>query len=83
MSERLPIPADLEHLIEKREIEADRRRGEQREQEDRRGEDDLGPLGAIETTQDLRDLPTDERREEEPRRQASDRRRRRRRKTDE
>ncbi|MEX2317153.1 MAG: hypothetical protein WD669_08375 [Pirellulales bacterium] len=82
MSKRLPVPPDLEHLIEKRDGDEDRRQAEHRASADRRGEDDLGPLGAIESTSDLRNLPTDDRRADEPRRQKKDRRGKRRRKAD-
>ena len=81
MGKRLPVPPELEHLIEKRETDNDRRQREQRG-DDRRADDDLGPLGAIESTSDLRDVPTDERRETEQRRQTKDRRGKRRRKGD-
>lgn len=81
MSERLPVPPELEHLIEKREREAQRRQDEQRSGEDRR-EDDMGPLGAIESMDDLRDVPSDERRSGEERRQAEERRHRHRRQND-
>jgi hypothetical protein len=78
MGKRLQVPAELEHLIEKREAD-ERREGDQRSGH-RRG-DDLGPLGAIESTPDLRDVPTDERRVGD-RRQNKNRRARRRRKSD-
>lgn len=81
MSKRLPVPPELEHLIEKRDTDGDRRQREQRGG-DRRDEDDLGPLGAIESTPDLRDMPTDERRAEGRRKQKKDRRGQGRRKAD-
>jgi hypothetical protein len=82
MGKRLPVPPELEHLIEKREADHERRHAEQRLAGDRRGEDDLGPLGAIESASDLGEVPTDDRRGEEPRRQSKERRSRQRRKKD-
>jgi hypothetical protein len=79
MGKRLPVPPELEFLIEKRENDNDRREREERGG-DRRGDDDLGPLGAIESTRELRDLPTEERRTNEQRRKKKDRRRKSRRK---
>jgi hypothetical protein len=79
MSKRLPVPPELEHLIEKRETDADRRSGVRRENADRR-DDDVGPLGAIESAESLEDVPTEERRSGEERRGGKDRRKARRRK---
>jgi hypothetical protein len=62
MGERLPVPPELEHLIEKREREEDRRQAERRQC-------DLGPLGAIESEADLNAVPTSERRSGQDRRQ--------------
>ena len=62
MGKRLPIPPELEHLVEKRERETDRRSDNQRK-------DDLGPLGAIESTGQLDDVPTTDRRRGTDRRQ--------------
>lgn len=73
MSERLPIPPELEHLIEKREQEADRRQKEQRSGADQRTTD-LGPLGAVESAKDISDVPTEDRRLSAERRQSEDRR---------
>lgn len=81
MSDRLPVPPELEHLIEKRENEQDRRRAEERDSEDRRSAD-LGPLGAIESAESLDDIPHGERRSDEDRRQRKDRRGRQRRDSD-
>ncbi|MBN1852763.1 MAG: hypothetical protein JW829_08560 [Pirellulales bacterium] len=63
MNHRLPVPKELEHLIEKREQEEDRRQEDRRarEESDRRTLD-LGPIGAIESAQSLDDVPTDDRR---------------------
>jgi hypothetical protein len=81
MSKRLSVPPELQHLIEKRDRDDDRRQGEQRSGADRR-EDDLGPLGAIESTPDICEVPSDDRREGGERRQKKSRRARRRRKSD-
>jgi len=75
MKERLPVPPELEHLIEKREHEEDRRQQEQRGDQDQR-QVELGPLGAIESAKDLDDVPTEERRGGEERRSGKDRRKR-------
>ena len=61
MNEHLPIPPELQHLIEKREQEEDRRQKQQRSDQDQR-QVDLGPLGAIESARDLDEVPTEERR---------------------
>jgi len=81
MSKRLPVPPELEHLIEKRETESERRSSEHRGGQDRRS-DDLGPLGAIESAKSLDQVPTEERRAHKERRQTKNRRRRSRRKAD-
>ncbi len=80
MGKRLQVPQELESLIEKREADDDRR-GEDQRSSGRRGED-LGPLGAIESTRDLREVPTEERRKSNERRQTKNRRAKRRRKSD-
>lgn len=67
MAKRLSVPPELEHLIEKREAEEERRKGDRREV-------DLGPLGAIESARDLEDLPTEDRRKGKDRRGARPRR---------
>ena len=81
MSKRLPVPPELEHLIEKREREEARRREERRREEEPR-QVDLGPLGALESADDLDDVPRDERRSGAERRKKEERRRKRRRKSD-
>jgi hypothetical protein len=81
MNERLPVPPELEHLIEKREQDEDRRQQEQRSDEDKR-QVDLGPLGAIESAKELDEVPTEERRKSKERRGSNDRRNRPRRETD-
>lgn len=81
MSKRLPVPPELEQLIEKREAEEDRRRRERRGDDDQRTSDE-GPLGAIESAESLDDVPLDDRRSGEDRRQQPDRRGRQRRKSD-
>ena len=60
MNERLSVPPELEHLIEKREAE-ERRLAEQRAKQERR-EVDLGPLGSIESAAELDQIALEERR---------------------
>jgi len=81
MAKRLPVPPELEHLIEKRERETERRAGEHRSGGDQRTAD-LGPLGAIESTGSLDAVPTEDRRQGTERRRSSDRRKKRRRNND-
>ena len=73
MNKRLPVPPELDHLIEKREKGADRRVRDQRSKADQR-KDDLGPVGAIESAAGVEDVPTTDRRSGEDRRQKKDRR---------
>ncbi len=73
MSERLPIPPDLEHLIEKREKPDPRGEEERRTDDDQRSAD-LGPLGALESAEHLDDIPTEDRRTGEERRDEPSRR---------
>ena len=61
MSEPLPVPPELQHLIEKREAEEDRRLRERRAGDDQRALD-AGPLGAIESAESLDDVPLEDRR---------------------
>ena len=72
MANRLPVPPDLLHLIEKRtadqEESNDRRSGE----EQRRC--DLGPMGALESIPSLDELPTEDRRSQTDRRVTGERR---------
>ena len=68
----MDVPAELMHLIEKRKSEC-------RRKDDRRGGIDrrmvnLGPLGAVESVEDLENVPLEERRSEEHRRGAGERR---------
>ncbi len=79
MSKRLPVPPELEHLIEKREQDDDRRARNKRSESDRRKEN-LGPLGAIESADNIDDVPTTERRSGQQRRQQKERRKKPRRK---
>ena len=72
MSEPLPIPPELEHLIEKR-LEPDPRETKRRTGHDQR-DLDLGPLGAIESAEDLEDVPTEDRRTGKERREDEERR---------
>ncbi len=80
MSKRLPVPPELEHLIEKREQETDRRERKQRSTSEQR-QVDLGPVGSIASAKNIEDIPTEERRAENERRQAKDRRKKPRRNT--
>ena len=68
MSERLPIPPDLEHLIEKREKPDPRKEDVRRTGDDQRAAD-LGPLGALESVEGIDDVPTDNRRTGDDRRE--------------
>ncbi|MBN2477591.1 MAG: hypothetical protein JXB62_23490 [Pirellulales bacterium] len=72
MDHLLPVPPELQHLIEKRQGED--RREAQRRGDDERRELDLGPGGALESAEDLQQVPTDDRREPPPRRQGAERR---------
>jgi hypothetical protein len=67
MPNRLPVPEELLHLIEKRES------GDRRSEEERR-KADFGPIGAIESLTDLTELPLEERRGRTDRRAGKDRR---------
>jgi hypothetical protein len=80
MAKRLPVPPELEHLIEKRD-EEEQRRQEQRRRDAEPRQIDLGPLGALESAEDFDDVPTEERRGGD-RRNANERRKKRRRKSD-
>ena len=80
MSKRLPVPPGLEHLIEKREEDSDRRASAKRRSSERR-KADLGPVGAIESAKDIDDVPTEERRGGNQRRQNKERRKKPRRKS--
>jgi len=72
MPNRLPVPEELLHLIEKRDVDS-AERGERRCDVQRR-ETDLGPVGAVESIADLDDLPLEDRRSEAERRVAGQRR---------
>ena len=78
MGKRLPVPPELQHLIEKREQE-ERRLEDHRSGKDQRSVD-LGPLGAIESAAEIDEVPSDERRRGRDRRQGNERRKQRRRK---
>jgi hypothetical protein len=78
MARQLPIPFELRCLIEKRERE-EQRRAARRNKKDRRLYD-LGPLGALESDEDLDPLALSERRNSPQRRNSADRRRQSRRK---
>jgi len=79
MGKRLPVPRELQHLIEKREQEEDRRQGDHRSGKDQRTVD-LGPLGAIESAKELDEVPSEDRRRKKVRREGNERRKKRRRK---
>ncbi len=79
MSDLLPLPPELQHLVEKRQ-QPDRRKKERRTRTDRRTVD-VGPLGALKPGTPLEALPLEERRRAE-RRKRGDRRKRKRRRTD-
>ena len=66
MPNQLPIPPELQHLIEKRE-RAERRKKLRRTVAERRT-CDLGPLGALESISDVDALPLDDRRSRRERR---------------
>ncbi|NQT16692.1 MAG: hypothetical protein HQ582_28300 [Planctomycetes bacterium] len=72
MPNHLPVPSDLQHLIEKRETD-DRRGKERRSDQDRRIAD-LDPSGAVESPEDLDDPPVADRRTGDERRGDGDRR---------
>ena len=72
MANRLPVPAELLHLIEKRDT-GPKESSDRRECEERRGSD-MGPLGALESSADLDALPVEDRRSEDGRRVAPERR---------
>lgn len=80
MSELLPVPPELQHLIEKRENK-NRRKIRRRRNKDRRGID-LDVIGAIESIGDLEELPLEERRSGQQRRKIRERRKKARRQTD-
>jgi hypothetical protein len=80
MPNDLPVPPELQHLIEKRENE-DRRKSQRRGGQDRR-EEDLGPLGRIESVDDLQRLAMEEERSGRERRKDQQRRATKRRKAD-
>ena len=63
----IPIPEELQHLIEKRARPADRRKTERREE-------DIGPLGAVLSAESMDDVPDKERRRQKRRKRARDRR---------
>jgi hypothetical protein len=73
MGRLLPVPTDLQHLIEKRDSATDRRAQERRARGKRRSVD-LGPLGSIESAKSLEEVSTEERRTAAERRKAKTRR---------
>lgn len=77
MSDLLPLPPELQHLVEKRQ-QPDRRKKPRRQQRDRRTVD-LGPLGALQADVPLEALPLRDRRIAQRRKKADRRKRKRRR----
>jgi hypothetical protein len=74
MPDELPLPPELEHLIEKR-LGRDRR-GRQRRAARKRRQTDLGPLGSLESAADLDGVVLEERRSLAERRKLAERRNR-------
>ena len=72
MANRLPVPEELRHLIEKRNTDGDGTKG-RRSGEERR-DTDLGPIGALESGASLDELPTEDRRSRSDRRTTGERR---------
>ena len=72
MANRLPVPPELLHLIEKRNTDPeesnDRRSGEERR------DSDLGPMGVLESISSLDELPTEDRRSKTDQRVTGERR---------
>ena len=66
------VPTELQHLIEKRELE-DRRAGQRRNSAERR-QLDLGPLGATDSVEDLQALKLEDERLGKDRRKKKNRR---------
>lgn len=67
MKDRLPVPEELLHLLEKRQ------KNERRHKRERR-DHDFGPLGAIESEMDLESIPLEDRRSVKARRNKGRRR---------
>jgi hypothetical protein len=80
MPNELPLPPELQHLIEKRESQ-DRRAIDARQGDDRRSLD-MGPAGALLSSAEIEQLPETDRRTEGERRKQTNRRRKPRRKAD-
>ena len=72
MPNRLPVPEELLHLIEKRDTDADSQAD--RRADTNRRHTDLGPIGTIESVSSLEDLALEERRTRTERRAADNRR---------
>jgi hypothetical protein len=77
---RLSVPPELQHLIEKRELQ-DRREAQRRGDTDRR-ECDVGPLSAVDSVEDPELPVTEDQRSGEDRRKKRERRQAARRKED-
>lgn len=74
------IPPELQHLIEKRELE-NRRAGQRRDSGERR-QLDLGPLGIADSVEDLESLDLEDKRSGTKRREYANRRKAARRRAD-
>ncbi len=74
MPNRLPVPDELLHLIEKRDV--DSQSGGERRSGDERRQVDLGPIGTIQTASNLEEVPLEDRRMGRKRRVKRDRRKR-------
>ncbi len=74
MPNELPVPSELEHLIEKR--QGQDRRLRQRRAARKRRQIDLGPLGPLESGVGLEQVAVDERRRLAERRKSAERRKR-------
>ena len=75
MNDELPLPQELQHLIEKRR-DRDRRRKKRRAGKPRR-QLDLGPLGSLESAEGLAEMVVEERRTRAERRSKTGNRRKR------
>ena len=72
MANRLPVPPELLHLIEKRDTDPEESNG--RRSGDERRDSDMGPMGTLESIPSLDELPTEDRRSQTDRRVTGERR---------
>lgn len=72
MANRLPVPPELLHLIEKR--NADQEEAKDRRSSEEQRHCDLGPVGALESVPSLDELPSEDRRSQTERRVSGERR---------